>query len=151
MSVGTQTDKCDAVSVGTQTDLTMVDLAALESDYQQRVKELSEVCSAKGFPDQDDLKKDENLLRFYTGVSSFTVLMAVFNLVSAVITETPQNKLSKFQCYVLTLMKLQLNASNYDLGFRFGINASTVSRLFSKWVEAMNVRLSFLIMHLARS
>ena len=74
-----------------------------------------------------------------------TVLMAVFNLVSAVITETPQNKLSKFQCYELTLMKLRLNASNYDLGFRFGINASTVSRLFSKWIEAMNVRLSFLI------
>ena len=54
------------------------------------MKELSKVCSAKGFPDQDDWKNDEKLLRFYTGVSSFTVLMAVFNLVLAVITETPQ-------------------------------------------------------------
>ena len=83
------------------------------------------------------------LLWFYTSVSSFTVLMAMFNLVSAVITETPQNKLSKFQCYVLTLIKLRLNASNYDLGFRFGISTSTVSQLFSKWIEAMDIQFSF--------
>ena len=55
-----------------------MDLAALESDYEQRVKELSDVCSAKGFPDQDDLKNDKKLLHFYTGVSSFTILVAVF-------------------------------------------------------------------------
>jgi hypothetical protein len=61
------------------------------------VKEL-EVCGAKGYPDQDDLKVDETLLRFYTGVSSFTVLTAVFNLVSAAIQETSVTKLAKFQC-----------------------------------------------------
>lgn len=37
------------VCVGIQTDLTVDDLAALENDYQQRVKELSEVCEAKGY------------------------------------------------------------------------------------------------------
>ena len=53
-------------------------------------------------------------------------------------------KLSKFEYFILTLMKLQLNASNYDLAFRFGISESSVSRVFSKWIEAMDIRLSFL-------
>ena len=61
----------NAMSVGTQTDLTMVDLAVLESGYQQRMKELSKVCSEKGFPDRDNLKNDEKLLHFYTGVSTY--------------------------------------------------------------------------------
>jgi len=135
----------NTVCIGTQTDLTADDLIALENDYQQRVKELSEVREAKGYPEQENLKDNEKLLRFYTGLSSFTVLMAVFNLVSAAIPESPTSRLSKFQAFVLTLMKLRLNVSNYDLGFRFGISASTVSRVFSKWIEAMDVRLSFLI------
>ena len=135
----------NTVSVGIQTDLTADHLIALENDYQQRVKELSEVREAKGYPDKENLKNNDKLLRFYTGLSSFTVLMAVFNLVSVAIPESPTSKLSKFQAFVLTLMKLRLDVSNYDLGFRFGISASTVSRVFSKWIEAMDIRLSFLI------
>ena len=134
----------NTVSVGIQTDLTANHLIALENDYQQRVKELSEVREAKGYPDKDNLKNNDKL-RFYTGISSFTILMAVFNVVSVAIPEFPTSKLSKFQAFVLTLMKLRLDVSNYDLGFRFGISASTVSRVFSKWIEAMDIRLSFLI------
>ena len=127
------------------TDLTTVDLAALEDDYRERTKELSELRVAKGYPDQEDLKGSERLLRFYTGLSSFTVLMALFKLVSVAIPEGTATKLSKFECFILTLMKLRLNVSNYDLGFRFGISESTVSRVLLRWIEAMDVRLSFLI------
>ena len=70
---------------------------------------------AKGYPDKENLKNNDKLLRFYTGLSSFTVLMAVFNLVSVAIPESPTSKLSKFQAFVLTLMKLRLDLSNYDL------------------------------------
>ena len=55
-------------------------------------------------------------------------------------------KLSKFEYFTLTLMKLRQNASNYDLAFRFGINDSSVCRVLSKWIEAMDIRLSFLIL-----
>ena len=133
------------MSVGTQTDLMLVDLTSLENDYQQRLKEYSEVRNPKEFPDQDKLENDEKLLRFNTSLSTFIVLMAVFNLVSATLTETPLSKPSKFHCYTLTLMKFRLNASNYDLGYHFEISSSTVSRVLSKWIEAMDVRLSFLI------
>ena len=135
------------VCSGTQTDLTSMDITALEEDYQQRVKEYFEVCGRRtGYPEEEDLKSDEKLLRFYTGITSFTVLMAVFELVAAAIPETrPLSKLSKFQAFILTLMKMRLNASNYDLGFRFGISTTTVGRVFCRWIEAMDARLSFLV------
>ena len=55
-------------------------------------------------------------------------------------------KFSKFEYFTLTLMKLRQNASYYDLAFRFGISESSVCCVFSKWIEAMDIRLSFLIL-----
>lgn len=106
---------------GIQTDLTALDIGALEVDYQQRVKECSEVHHTKGFPDQEDFGTDEKLLCFYTGLNSFTVLMAVFDMAAAALPENPLAKLTKFQSFTLTLMKMRLHASNFDLAFRFGI------------------------------
>jgi hypothetical protein len=40
---------------------------------------------------------------------------------------------------------MRLNASNFDLAFRFGISATTVGRIVTRWVEAMDARLSFLV------
>ena len=117
----------NTVSVACQTDLTTEDMTALEEDYQRKTDELSGTRVAKGYPDENDLKCNEKLLRFYTGLGSFTVLMALFRLVSVAILEGGAAKLNKFQCFILVLMKLRLHCSNYDLGFRFGISESTVS------------------------
>ena len=87
-----------------------------------------------------------NCSDFFTGVSSFTVLMALFRLVSVALPEGGVAKLSQFEYFTLTLMKLRLNASNYDLAFRFGISESSVCCVLSKWIEAMDIRLSFLIL-----
>ena len=71
--------------------------------------------------------------------------MAVFNLVAPVIPEFPLSKLSKFLSFTLTLMKLRINAANFDLAFRFGASATTVGRILSRWTEVMNVRLAFIV------
>ena len=134
------------VNACTQTDMTADEITALEADYQQRLLESCQVRARKGFPDEEDLKSDEKLLRFYTGLTSFTVLMSVFNLVAAGIPESPISKLTQFESFTLTLMKLRLNVANFDLAFRFGVCATTVGRIFSKWIDAMNVRLSFLVL-----
>ena len=39
--------------------------------------------------------------------------------------------------FTLTLMKLRLNASNYDLGFSFGVSESTISRTYVTVHEKM--------------
>jgi hypothetical protein len=93
-----------SVCCGTQTDLSFDDIAALEADNQQRVNHSESVQvrhGRKGFPDQDDFIRDNKVLRFYTGINSFTVLMAVFELVAVVIPETPLSKHSKFQTFTL--------------------------------------------------
>ena len=131
--------------IGTQT---MNNITSLVEDYQCRVDELanqSKACMPKAYPSVDDFKESEKVIRFYTGISSFTVLIAIFNLVSAAIPKKGICKLSDFECFTLVLMKLRLHASNYDLAFQFGISESTVSRVFVKWIEAMDTRLSFLI------
>ena len=83
----------------------------------ERMIEASQHQCTKGYPDEDNLKDNKELLRFYTGLHSFTVLMSIYSLVATPITVTATSKLSKFQCFILTLMKLRLNSSNYDLGF----------------------------------
>lgn len=42
-------------------------------------------------------------------------------------------------------MKLKLDMSLKDLAFRFGVSLSTVSRVFSSWMIALDVRLSPLV------
>ena len=133
----------NTVNVAMQTDLTAAEIDGLECDYQKKTEELAEINSTtqKGYPSEDDFKGNDKLLQFYTGLSSFTLLMALFRLMSVALPERGAAKLSKFEYFILTLMQLRLNAT-----FRFGISESSVCRVFSKWIEAMDIRLSFSIL-----
>lgn len=121
---------------------------ALQEDYNVRVGELSklrEQCLVgRGYPSESLLKDDDKLTSFYTGLPSYGVLMSVYNLVEKGVLEGSV-KLTNFQCFLLTLMKLRLNLGNYDLGFRFCIHESTVSRILCNWVQVLDIRLSPLI------
>ena len=61
-------------------------------------------------------------------MSSMTVFLAVLKFVSLVIPHVVNSKLTHFECFMLTLMKLRLNLSIYDLAFRFGVSESTDGR-----------------------
>ena len=56
-----------------------------------------------------------------------------------------QSSLTPFQQLVMTLMRLRLNLSCQDLGYRFGTHKSTISRVFSHVIEVMYVKLKPLI------
>ena len=137
-SVGVQCNMSSQSSIAVQTDMTMADLAALEDECQQRVNEV-QVLQGKGsqraYPIRENLSTDKKLRTFYTGLTCMKVLLAVFNLVSSALPMTNgRSKLTHFECFTLTLMKLRLNLSNYDLAFRFSVSESTVGRVFSKWI-----------------
>ena len=53
--------------------------------------------------------------------------------------------LNNFQEFVLVLMKLRLKMRFQELAFRFGVNVTTISRIFSCWIMVMDVRLALLI------
>ena len=65
--------------------------------------------------------------------------------VHACLSNTSRSLLSPFQQLLLTLMRLRLNLSGADLGFRFNIHKSTVSRIFTQVIEILYYRLRPLI------
>ena len=85
-------------------------------------------------------------VKFYTGLPSYVILMAVFNFVSAHIPESCRlNSLTNFQQFLMVLMKLCLNLFDKDLAYRFGVSQSTVSKYFKKWIEIMFIPLQPLV------
>ena len=108
-------------------------------EYKAKISELAklkEQClMGRGFRSESLLKEDDNLTTFYTGLPSHSVLVVVFTLVEKGVTEASV----KLTCFLLTLMKLRLNLANYDLGFRFSIHESTVSRILINWLQNMNM------------
>ena len=84
--------------------------------------------------------KDDETVKFYTGLPNFLVLMHVFNFVAPYISIGTRSTLSKFQQVAMTLMRLRLNLSVQDLAYRFGVSPSTVSRNFKSIVNMMYTR-----------
>lgn len=97
------------IGVATQTDLTQEKLDMLETDYQQRLRDIREmgvrlsVISGNGFPCEEALSKDNQLVNSLL-VSSFEVLKVVFKFVAPAVTVTASTKLTKFQQLTLVLM-----------------------------------------------
>lgn len=78
------------------------------------------------------LENDDKMVKFYIDLPSFLVLKAVFAFVSKGLPEKHSFRCSYFDQFLLTVMKLRLNAGDQDLGYRFGINQSTVSRCVAR-------------------
>ena len=120
-----------------QTKLTMTDITALQLDNQSRQEEVKNI----GYPTREQLQADEKLPIFYTGISHFTILIALFEFVIKAMSFSANSKLSPFDSFILTLMKLRLNPPNQDLAFRYQVSSSTVCGIFKKWIVTMYHRL----------
>ena len=88
-------------------------------------------------PDQEFFDSDAKV-RFYTGQPSYKALMVVFEHVSSHILRQTQN-LSRFQEFVMVLIKLRLDVPLQDLAYCFVVSVTTVSRIFSYWMVVMDV------------
>lgn len=134
-SIETQTQETTFRSIDTQTELTITDIDKLEE------KKLDD--NTKSSLHESSFEKDEEKVRFYTGLSTMSVLMSIFDLISPGLPH--RESLSKFQQFLLTLMRLRLNLSVQDLGYRFGVHSSTVSRVFQRCIDQMYSSMSFLV------
>ena len=98
---------------------------------------------------EDVLKNDDKKVKYYTGLPSYALLKVVLDFVCENIPKAipiSNCKLSPFEQFVMTLMKLRHNFGDTDLAYRFNVDKSTVSRYFSKWLELLYVKLSFMIL-----
>lgn len=71
---------------------------------------------------QASFEQDNNRVKFYTGLPSFAVLLALFNLLETSVSSGPKNVLTKFQEMLLTLMRLRLGVPLQDLAYRFNVS-----------------------------
>ena len=94
----------------------------------------------------DELFKDnEGIMKFYTGLPNWTFFNAVPTFVSPCFPRIANGKLSVFQMVVMFFMKIRLNLYDEDIGHRFGVHRTTVSRSFHKVLNIMEARLSHLM------
>ena len=126
-----------AMEVGTDSE-TGTSTQTEEFDYLFRNFSVSQPI------DETYFANDNDKVRFYTGLPAYDILQTVYKYVLPfVVRKSPT--LSKFQEFVLTLMKLKLNMPMQDLAYRFGISLPTVSRIFLAWMVVLDVRLAPLI------
>ncbi|EDO30942.1 predicted protein [Nematostella vectensis] len=121
-------------TVSTQTELTLADLDNLEKNI---------TCDYNPFKSRKSFEDDPDKLKFYTGLPAMTVFMTVLNLISPGL--ALRESLNKFEQLLSTLMRLRLNLPVVDLGYRFTIHPSTVSRIFQSCIQVMYTSMSFLV------
>lgn len=93
---------------------------------------------------EEALAGNDEYVKFYTGLPNFGVLKAIYDFTAS--PNSSSSKLTAFQEFMLTLIKLRLDCPLKDLAYRFSISLATVSRIFSKWLSIMDTRISCLIM-----
>ncbi|XP_013880836.1 uncharacterized protein LOC106529864 [Austrofundulus limnaeus] len=132
---------------GCQTGLTVEDIDKMEDVLRQNTTELTNLRT-KALDTQfnrESFENDDNKAKFYTGLPNSLVLLQTFELCEPYITCGPMFVLSKFQQFVLVLLRLRLNLSLTDLAFRFSISLPTASRVWHKIIDILYNRLGFLI------
>ena len=139
----TQTDSVRVTDSSTMTDVSVCYVDALEEEC---VLIISSKQLESNEWSENSLKTDHKKVNFYTGLPSFSILTAVFTLVSSHIGESSKtHSLSVFEQFIATLMKLRLSLFDQDLAYRFGVHQSTISRNFRRWIDVMYICLKPLI------
>ena len=116
----------------------------LNCAYEINRKLKDQVNSLAPFTESSFQTQSKEFILHYTGLPNFEVVKTIFDFVSRDC-KFGNTKLTPFQEYLLTLIKLRQNLLSQDLAYRFGINASTVSRILLKWLVIMDVKLKPLI------
>ena len=89
---------------------------------------------------EDEFRNDDKKVNFHTVLPSLDMLKAVFLRLNPFVARKAQH-ITRFQEFVMTLMKLRLNMPLEDLAYQFNVSVSTMSRTFQMWMVVMDVRL----------
>lgn len=144
-----QIDYKQTVDVECQTDKELEELTILQrKEFLQLKKEHQELqqsylLQSKMILTEDLLKENDDILKFYTGLPEWHIFSAFYDLIAPYLPE--KRKLTKFSRILMFLMKLRLNVFDDDIGFRFGVHASTVSRNFHRVLDVAAAKTAFLI------
>ena len=111
------------------------------------IQELSTKIEQQLPPFCEESLKDDSSVNFYTGLPNLKILKAIFDHVCVTLPSEKALlcKLTKFQEFMLVMIKMRLDSPVVDLAYRFGVSPATVSRILLKWLTQMDIRLRSLI------
>ena len=121
-------------------------IEALEAENRSLKKKITPSVSDSPFR-MEQIKKDDQLVRFYTGFTSYLIFLTFLEFLGPAVSELNYwgsregdrkrhrvRKLDPMNQLFLTLVKLKLNLKVEDLAFRFKISASLVSCYITTWI-----------------
>ncbi|CAG2190782.1 unnamed protein product [Mytilus edulis] len=149
------------VDSSTQTEVTANDIRLLEQENDRLKHTLEDKESLSREIFVKHVTKDDKHVKFYTGVQNFAILMGIFQLLITKCSKLkywsgkgsvndknyqtgnklkpgPQRKLTDFQEFILTLVRLRLGLIDYHLADIFGISKTRVSQIFTTWITFMS-------------
>ena len=92
------------------------------------------------------LVDNDKMAKYYTGLPSYEVLKTIFDLVViGVPSSQSASSCSLFQQFLIVMIKFHLNLGDQDIACRLGVNQSTVSRYFNKWLDILYHKLSVFV------
>ena len=148
VSLGGTSDAQEIPGVASQTDLTLTELHDMHKQLEEHkrvIEDLTLQLTQTVAPFSEESLKNDEVVKFYTGLPNIKVLKAVFRLVNKGVQRCDTSKLSPFQEFMAAVVKLRLNCQIQDLAYRFSVSCATVSRVFLKWMTAMDQCLRTLI------
>ena len=93
--------------------------------------------------------KESDDIQFYTGLQNYESFMALYTTLVEMgfpnDSTGPKPKLRLVDEFLLVMMRLRLGLLVKDLEFRFKISASSVSRIFGKWIGVMSKLMKSLV------
>ena len=89
------------------------------------------------------LNNDEKA-NFYTGIPYYQLFLTLFLQLQPLF-NTTITKLSLFDEFFLTLVKLRLGVTHKDLAYRMDIKESSVGCIFRRWIDVMSTELKHLV------
>ncbi|VDI44108.1 Hypothetical predicted protein [Mytilus galloprovincialis] len=149
------------VDSSTQTKVTAYDIRLLEQENDRLNHTLEDKESLSREIFVKHVTKDDKHVKFYIGVQNFAILMGIFQLLMTKCSKLkywsgkgsvndknyqtgnklkpgPQRKLTDFQEFILTLVRLRLGLIDYHLADIFGISKTRVSQIFTTWITFMS-------------
>ena len=159
-------DEVTVASSSCQTDLSMADIAGMETKMGGMEESL------RYYEDKQRITRDnfvahvtanDGNARYYTGMPSVTMLLGILNVVveccgditywkgpSTTPRRRPMNTvnrraLSTTEEYIMTLARIKLGLDTQHLGYLFGIHATTVTRIFLTWTNILYCTLTPLL------
>lgn len=91
------------------------------------------------------MANDDQKAKYFTGLDSFKHLEILYKKLEHKLPHNVNYSLTKSQVFIMTLMKLRLNHSFRELGYRFNLSERTVSKYFFKYLVVMYNNLKIFI------